>query len=89
MHSTLCEDTSSASLPIADTALTIVGSLESQSSNSLFENSPSPIKDIIESGIVEDTSPLALYSSYVGIIPSLPHLVSTKYRIVPIYRTVN
>jgi hypothetical protein len=56
----------------------IFGSLKIQSRTSLFENSPSPLKDIIESGIVEDISPLALYSLYVGINPSLHHFVSTK-----------
>lgn len=54
------------SLPIIDTASMIVGSVQIQSSNSLVENSPRTRNVIIWSGHVEDTVPLALYSSYVG-----------------------
>lgn len=73
---------------MADTILLIVGSLKIQSSNYLFENSSSLIKYIIENEIIEDISPLTLYSLYIGMNLHSTILIQPNM-ILPIYKTVN
>jgi len=65
--STLCEAMSSSNLPITDAAATILGSLKIQSSILSVANSPRLINRVIVQGKVEVMTPLALYSSYVGM----------------------
>ena len=75
---TSLETMSSISLVMVDAALTILGTLESHSKASCVTISPMLTKDkIIRAGQQVDISALLMYSSIVGMYPSLSHLAST------------
>lgn len=66
------------SLPITDVAFTILGSLNTQSMESIVAIGPRPTKVKVENGKKDVSSSTAIYSSIVGVYFCLNHLASLE-----------